>query len=194
MRKKTSLLQDTRGIDTVPMKLVFYLALTGTILFLIMAAWNNVSPFFTGYDTEKQISGLSVELLSIQNGHARNPEDAGSIEGSMCTVRLSLPENVRFLALGVDPDPDADGNLSNSAWLPENNTILVQYESGHKNRFTISSDEIMFRQGSLNAKGSWVIDTQQIHGNMGIVIEKPVNGDYVFELVFSDRKYTLSHF
>jgi hypothetical protein len=94
----------------------------------------------------------------------------------------------------VDPDPDTDGNLSNSLWLPENNTILVQYDSGHRNRFIIKGENMTFRQGSLNAKRNWVIDPHSVHDNMGIVIERPVNGDYVFELVLSDRKYTLSHF
>ncbi|MDI3540450.1 MAG: hypothetical protein PWQ52_1574 [Methanolobus sp.] len=192
--KGQGILHDTRAIDTVPLKMVFYLVLTGTIIFLTAASWNSISPFFTGYNTEDQINDLSVELLSIQNGHARNLLIPGSIEGSMCTVRLSLPENVRFLALGVDPDPDTDGNLSNSLWLPENNTILVQYDSGHRNRFIIKGENMTFRQGSLNAKGNWVIDPHSVHDNLGIVIERPVNGDYVFELVLSDRKYTLSRF
>jgi hypothetical protein len=29
---------------------------------------------------------------------------------------------------------------------------------------------------------------------MGIIIENPVNGDFIFELVSSGEKYTLSHF
>lgn len=192
--KKQGLLWDTEAIDTVPLKMVFYLALTGTIIFLAAASWSSISPYFTGYHAEEQISDLSVELFSIQNGYARDLQDAGSIEGSMCTARLSLPENVRFLALGVDPDPDADGNLNNSAWLPENNTILIQYNNGVRNRFLISSEEIMFRQGSLSTKGTWGLDPYSVQDNMGIVIVSPINGDYTFELVLADEKYTLSHF
>ncbi|MCQ6962137.1 hypothetical protein PV02_03065 [Methanolobus chelungpuianus] len=121
---------------------------------------------FAGYPTEDQINGLSVELLSIENGHAENLLVSGSIEGSMCIVRLLLPEKVRFLAMGVDPDPDADGNLSNSLWLPENNTIPVRYDSGHRNPFIISGENIMFRQGRLHAKASGVIGTYSVHDNM----------------------------
>jgi hypothetical protein len=193
VKKKRSLLLDTGAIDTAPMKIVFYLAVTGVILMLVAVSWNSVSSCFRGYHVEEQINDLSVELLSIQKGYARNLGDTGSIEGSRCTVRLSLPENVRFLAFGVDPDPDTDGNLSNSEWLPENNTLLVQYTNGLKNRFIIKGEEIRFRKGTI-AEGTWNLDPYSVQDNMGIVIENPVNGDYTFELAFAGEKYTLSHF
>ena len=192
--KEQGFFRDTRAIDTVPLKMIFYLALTGTILVLVAVSWNNMSPFFRGYQTEEQLNDLSVELLSIQRGYARNLEEAGSTTGSMCMVRLSLPDNVRYLALGVDPDPDVDGNLSNTAWHTENNTMLIQYNNGVRNRFIIEGEHIRFRQGSLTEKNTWGIDPYSVQDNMGIVIENPVNGDYIFELVFSGEKYTLSHF
>jgi hypothetical protein len=193
VEKERSLLRDTRAIDTVPMKIILYLAVTGVILMLVTVSWNSVSSCFTGYRVEEQINDLSVELLSIQKGYARNLEDKGGNEGSMCTVRVSLPENIRFLAFGVDPDPDIDGNISNSAWLPENNTLLVQYNNGQRNRFIIKGEEIRFRKGTIS-EGTWVLDPYSVQDNMGIVIKEPVNGDYTFELAFSGEKYTLSHF
>ncbi|WP_292465469.1 hypothetical protein [Methanolobus sp.] len=192
--KEQGLLQDTRAIDTVPLKMAFYLALMGIIIVLVAVSWSNISPFFRGYQAEEQLNDLSVELLSIQKGYTRNLEEVGSTTGSMCTVRLSLPDNVRYLALGVDPDPDIDGNLSNTAWNTENNTMLIQYNNGVRNRFIIEGEHIGFRQGSLTAKGSWELDPYSIQDNMGIIIENPVNGEYIFELVFAGEKYTLSHF
>jgi len=152
--KEQGLLRDTRAIDTVPLKIVFYLALTGTILVLVAVSWNNISPFFKGHQTEEQLNDLSVELLSIQRGYARNLEKAGSTTGSMCMVRLSLPDNVRYLALGVDPDPDIDGNLSNTAWHTENNTMLIQYNNGVRNRFIIEGQRLPTEVGSLHFKFS----------------------------------------
>ncbi len=192
--KEQGLLRDTRAIDTVPLKMIFYLALTGTILVLVAVSWNSMSPFFKGHQTEEQLNDLSVEILSIQRGYARNLEKGGSTAGSMCTVRLSLPDNVRYLALGVDPDPNVDGNLSNTAWVTENNTMLIQYNNGVRNRFIIEGEHIGFRQGSLTANGIWELDPYSTQNNMGIIIENPVNGDYIFELVFAGEKYTLSHF
>ncbi len=193
MEKERSFLRDIRAIDTVPLKIVLYLAVTGVILMLVAVSWNSVSSFFAGYHVEEQISDLSVEFLSIQKGYARDLENTGSLEGSMCTVTLALPENVRFLALGVDPDPDTDGNLSNSGWLPENNTLLIQYDNGLRNRFTIKGEEIRFMKGTVT-EGTWGLDPHSVQDNMGVVIESPVNGEYTFELVLSGEKYTLSHF
>ncbi len=193
MEKKRIFLRDTRAIDTVPLKIVLYLAVTGVILMLVAVSWNSVSSFFAGYHAEEQINDLSVELLSIQKGYARDLESTGSPEGSMCTVTLALPENVRFLALGVDPDPDKDGNLSNSGWLPENNTLLIQYDNGLRKRFAIKGEEIRFRKGTIT-EGIWSPDPNPVQDNMGIVIESPIAGYYTFELVRSGEKYTLSHF
>ncbi|TGC11363.1 hypothetical protein [Methanolobus halotolerans] len=186
--------KDTRGIDTVPQKMVFYLISAGVILILVTVSWNNVSPYLTGSQVEKEINDLSVELLSIQNGYPRDLKDVQSTEGSMCTAQLSLPDNVQYISLGVDPDPDTDGDLSNSPWIVENNTIIVQYYNGMKKRFLISGEDIQFRKGIPGEKGEWNIDTGSLSENKGIVIENPVAGEFVFELVLNDGKYTLSHF
>ena len=193
VKKERSLLRDIRAIDTVPLKIVLYLAVTGVILMLVAVSWNSVSSFFAGHHAEEQINDLSVELLSIQKGYARDLESTGSPEGSMCTVTLALPENVRFLALGVDPDPDKDGNLSNSGWLPENNTLLIQYDNGLRKRFALKGGEIRFRKGTIT-EGTWIPDPNYVQDNMGVVIESPVTGDYTFELVRSGEKYILSQF
>ena len=157
------------------------------------SSWGNVSPFLEKARTDEQVKDLSVELLSIQNGYARNLGDITAVQGSSCIARLSLPENVKFLALGIDPDPDSDGNLTNSAWNVENGSILIQYNSGEKNRFLID-DGIRFRTGTYD-NGIWVPDDSHDPENAGILIENPVDGDFTFELVYDESgKYTLSRF
>jgi hypothetical protein len=188
-------LKDNRGIDTVALKMVLYLAITGTILLLVMVSWGNISPFFAKAQADEQIKDAAIELLSIQNGYARNLNDATTVQGSTCIVKLSLPENVRFLALGVDPDTNCDGNLTNSDWVAENGTILLQYYSGEKTRFLIDDDNIQFRKGIVDQNGNWNIDSFNEYSPQGIVIEEPVNGDFEFELVYDSAGIvTLSHF
>ncbi|WP_406661017.1 hypothetical protein V7O66_00395 [Methanolobus sp. ZRKC3] len=187
-------LRDTRGIDTIALKMVFYLAITGTILFLVTVSWGNVSPFFEKVQTDEQVKDLAVELLSIQNGYARDLRDSTAVQGSTCTVKVTLPESVRFLSMGVDPDPDSDGNLTNSGWIVENSTILVQYNNGEKNRFLIK-ENIQFRKGNLSQNDNWNLYSSKGYDNIGIVIENPVKGDFIFEFVYDARgKYTISHF
>jgi hypothetical protein len=188
-------LKDNRGIDTVALKMVLYLAITGTILLLVTVSWGNISPFFAKAQADEQIKDAAVELLSIQNGYSRNLNDATTVQGSTCIVKLSLPEKVRFLALGVDPDTNCDGNLTNSDWVAENGTILLQYYSGEKTRFLIDDDNIQFRKGIVDQNGNWNIDSLNGYSPRGVVIEEPVHGDFEFELVYdSTGIVTLSHF
>lgn len=192
--KDRSFWKDTDGIDTVPQKMIFYLMITGVILVLVAVSWNNVSIYLTDSQIEKEVNSLSVELLSIQKGYPRDLSEVDGTEGSMCVVQLSLPDSVQYLSLGVDPDPDLDGNLSNSVWNAENNTIIIQHYNGVKKRFLIGGERINFRKGSLDKNGNWNLDTNNLSENKGIVIQNPVTGEFIFELVLYDKKYTLSHF
>lgn len=190
--ENSSFFRDTRGIDTVPLKLVFYLAITGAIIFLMAFSWNNMAPVYSGAKDSKQINSAALELEAIQDGYARNIQDMTSPEGSMCSIELSLPD-VRFLAFGVDPDSDINGNLSDSLWIVENNTIICQYENGARNLYHLDGETIVFQKGRLdNSAGLWVPDENKL--STGLVIEGPISGTFDFELVLDDGKYTISHF
>lgn len=192
--KGTTFFRDTRGADTIPLKMVFYLAVTGAIIFLVAFSWNSLSPIYSGAKDSKQINDAALELLSVQNGYARTLQGHNGPQGSTCSVKLSLPD-VDYLAFGVDPDPDMNGNLNDTQWILENNTIICQYKNGVKDRYDIGGNVIYFRKGKLDDSGIWVLDDGQNKSeNMGVVIEGPISGNFDFELVLADKKYTLSHF
>ncbi|WP_340820673.1 hypothetical protein [Methanolobus sp. WCC4] len=193
--KGNSFVRDTRGADTIPLKMVFYLLITGAIIFLMAFSWNSLSPVHSGAKDSKQIDDVRVELMSIQNGYARDISDLTGPDGSTCTVELSLPQ-VSYLAFGVDPDPDMNGNLTDSYWIQENNTIICQYGNGAKDRYHIDGDTIFFRKGTFdNNTGKWIPDSDQDNNrNIGLVLEGPVKGNFDFELIMEDKKYTLSNF
>ncbi|WMW25501.1 hypothetical protein RE474_01925 [Methanolobus sediminis] len=172
--------------------MVFYLVITAAIIFLMAFSWNNMAPVYSGAKDSKQINSAVLDLVSIQDGYARNLQAASLTEGSMCNIELSLPD-VSFLSFGVDPDPDINGNLSDSSWIVENNTIICQYKSGVRNLYHIDGDTIIFKKGKLdNSTGLWVPDESV--DSTGIVVEGPISGTFNFELILDDGKYTLSHF
>ncbi|MDY0387423.1 MAG: hypothetical protein RBT65_09915 [Methanolobus sp.] len=192
--KGTTFFRDTRGVDTIPLKMVFYLAVTAAIIFLVAFSWNNLSPIYSGAKDSEQINDAALELLSIQNGYARTLQGYNDPQGSTCSVKLSLPD-VDYLAFGVDPDPDMNGNLNDTQWTLENNTIICQYKNGVKDRYDIDGNVIYFRKGKVDNSGIWVLDDGQNKSeNMGVVIEGPISGNFDLELVLADKKYTLSHF
>ncbi len=191
---RQSFFKDNEGIDTVPLKMVIYLVVTGWILVLVSISWNAIVPVKHGYDVEKQLSEASLELLSLQRGKARDLYAPFSSEGSMCSIELDFPPEITYVGFGVDPDPDNDGNVKNSDWNAEKNTIIYRYDNGLKKRWIIEAEQINFCQGIRSDTGRWFpIDTFNSL-DMGIVIEKPVSGSYVFELVRGNVTYTLSHF
>jgi hypothetical protein len=190
--ENSSFFKDTRGIDTVPLKLVFYLAVTGAVIFLMAFSWNNMAPVYSGAKDSKQINSAAIEIMSIQDGYARNLQDTNSPEGSICSVDLSLSD-VRFLAFGVDPDSDVNGNLSDNSWIVENNTIICQYENGARDMYHIDGETIIFKKGMLDdSTGLWIPNENA--ESTGIVIEGPISGTFNFELILNGGKYTLSHF
>ncbi|MEA1985512.1 MAG: hypothetical protein U9N13_07685 [Euryarchaeota archaeon] len=196
MRDQTGFLSDNRGVDTIPLKMVVYLTITAVILVLMVTSWSNISPFIEGADVDRQLKDAGLGISSIQDGYARDLEATGQ-DGSMCTVSLSMSDNVRYVAFGVDPDPDMDGNLTNSGWMLENNTILCQYVSDVKERTFLEGDPVRFRKGVIDVNGKWVIDGDLAVNPghyQGVVIEGPIEGDFVFELVRGDEIFTLSHF
>ena len=193
MRRR--LFTDTEGIDTIPLKMIVYLVITGCVFVLIAISWNAIVPLKQGYDIEKQLSEASLDLLSLQKGKARDLSSLSSSEGSMCSLELDFPGEVTYLGFGVDPDPDNDGNIADSAWDIENNTIIYRYDNGVKKRLVIKGEQIHFCQGRLSADGKWLPENMPYTPyNMGVVIEKPISGTYVFELVRSNGTFTLSHF
>jgi hypothetical protein len=192
--KRRSFLADTRAADTIPLKMVFYLSITGAIILLVAFSWNNVSPLYSGAKDSKQINDAAIGLMSIQNGYARSLYEPNAPAGSICSLELHLPD-VSYLAFGVDPDPDMNGNLSDTQWIRENNTIICQYENGTRNRYIIDGELIDFIRGTLDEEGRWVPDRiQPADQNTGIVIKGPVAGTFKFELVLEDKKYTMSRF
>ncbi|WP_244603681.1 hypothetical protein [Methanococcoides sp. AM1] len=188
-------LEDTRGVDTIPLKMVVYLTITALVVVLAAVSWNNISPVMDDADVDRQLEDAALKISSIQHGYARDISSKGT-DGSMCTVELSMPDHVNYVAFGVDPDPDADGNLTNTAWSVEDNTILCSYASGVKTRVLISGEPVLFRKGIFD-DNKWVFDEDAYsYGNIseGVVIEGPINGEFTFELVFDGKKQTLSHF
>ncbi|AAM07062.1 TPA: hypothetical protein HA338_01480 [Methanosarcina acetivorans] len=199
------IISDTAAADTIPLKLVVYLGLLAAVVLLLAHAWDTASPVLQEAEVKKQVEIASLSLLSIQGGYARDPADRYSPEGSMCILSFSLPESVRYISFGVDPDRECNSNLTDSAWVSENNTLIYQYENGIKKRVLIGGNPIRFIKGTRNSEGIWVPaeiqdGNQTVSGldrleSTGVVIESPVSGEFLFEMVTRDGiRYTMARF
>ncbi|HII94112.1 MAG TPA: hypothetical protein HA262_18700, partial [Methanosarcina sp.] len=87
-------------------------------------------------------------------------------------------------------------------WVLENNTIIYQYKNGVKKRLFLAGKPVHFIKGEQNSKGVWVpwesrenILIPLSPEKIGVVIEYPVSGEFLFELVMQNGiRYTMSHF
>jgi hypothetical protein len=185
---------DTASIE-IPIRLVVYVILAGAILGIFAIGLSNIWPGMTANVMEKQIGEIKVSLTSIQNGGARNLIDADAPAGNIRTLMIKIPEDVDYLAFGVDPDPDNDLNLTNTpeGMLTERGNVI--FYSGKSGKIRMLLDEfIELREGRLeNAR--WIIN--EIGGKQyGVVLTGKGNYELTFELVYdpiSKEKYTLVH-
>ncbi len=187
--------ENTDAVDSIPLKLVFYITMTGIVLVLMATAWYNITPSLEDVSVDEQLTEAALSISSIQQGYSRDITDTQR-NGSICIIPLSLPQNIRYVAFGVDPDPDVDGNLSNCGWVVENNTILCGYDNGIRKKVFINGDDISFKKG-MYQDDHWTIYKGPFNcsnEDKGVVIRGPVEMDIVFELVFDGRTHTLSHF
>jgi len=193
---------DTIAADTIPLKLVVYLGLLSAILILLAQGWSTAVPLLEDAEIEDQVETAVLSIRSIQEGYARNPAEEFSPEGSTCILEFSMPTSVRYISFGVDPDPECNGNLSDSDWLLENNTIIYQYMNGVKERVFLEGQPVYFVKGEINSEGIWVpAGNGENNGEVlpleerGVVIKFPVSGEFLFEMVAQDGiRYTMSHF
>jgi hypothetical protein len=195
-------ISDTTAADTIPLKLVVYLALLAAVVLLLAQAWSIASPVLQDAEIKAQAESASLSLLSIQGGYARNSADRYSPEGSMCTLEFSLPASVRYVSFGVDPDPECNGQLNDSEWTLVNNTIVYQHKNGVKKRIFLEGKPVHFVKGERNLEGIWIPLADQGNNQthlalekIGVIIEYPVSGEFSFEMVnLNNVRYTMSHF
>jgi hypothetical protein len=197
-----NLASDTTAADTIPLKLVVYLGLLAAVLILVAQSWHTASPVLEDAQIKDQAETSSLSIRSIQEGYARDTAESQSPEGTTCTLKFSLPASVRYISFGVDPDPECNGQLSDSEWTLENNTIIYQYKNGVKKRVFLEGKPVHFIKGEQNLEGIWMPLGSQENTYMqlspektGVVIEYPVSGEFLFELVTQGGiRYTMSHF
>ena len=120
---------ETASIE-IPIRLVVYVILTGAIIALTAIGLSQIWPGITTDSMEKQIGEIKVSISAMQSGSARNLIDIDSPLGNIRTFKITIPEDVDYLAFGADPDPDNDHNLTNTPpdlFTEGGNVIYLQF-------------------------------------------------------------------
>lgn len=190
-------IKDDRATMESPLRLVVYIIITGAIVAVAAMGLLNLKPNITANTMEKQIGKIKVSLNTMQYGGARNLIDPASPSGNIRTFKITIPEDVEYLAFGADPDPDNDNNLTNTPegmLTDRGNVIFYRSRTGGKIRIPLD-DRVEFREGLLE-DGRWVVNNAN-GKQYGVVLQGKGTFELTFELVYdpvSAEKYSLSHF
>ncbi|MBI4362904.1 MAG: VWA domain-containing protein, partial [Euryarchaeota archaeon] len=92
-------------VETLPLRLVAYALLAAFAAGVAGYGLLGLRADTQQVEVERELGRLGGELRSL----------AAAGEGSRRTLELRLPDGVEWVALGVDPDPDGDGTLSNNS-------------------------------------------------------------------------------
>ncbi len=181
----------------IPLRLVVYVIITALILAIAAMGISNLKPAMATDTMEKQIGGIKASLNTMQYGAARNLFDPASPAGNLRTFKITLTEDVEYLAFGVDPDPDGNDNLTDTKDnLPteSGNVIFYKLRMGSKTRVPLEKT-IELREGVLD-NGRWILNKAS-EKQYGVVIKGSGKFEITFEQVYdpiSKKSYTLSHY
>jgi hypothetical protein len=187
---------ETASIE-IPIRLVVYVILTGAIIALTAIGLSQIWPGITADSMEKQIGEIRVSISAMQSGSVRNLIDIDSPAGNIRSFKITIPEDVDYLAFGADPDPDNDHDLTNTPedLLTEGGNVIF-YSSGKGGKIRLPLDgSVELREGLLD-NGRWILNNFK-EKQYGAVITGKGRYELTFELVYdpiSKEKYTLVHF
>ena len=191
-----SFFNDDRASIDIPIRLVVYIILTAAIVAVTAIGLSHIWPGVTTNIMEKQVGEIRSSLGTMQSAGARNLIDPDSPPGNIRTLKITIPEDVDYLAFGADPDPDNDLNLTNTPeGLITGKGNVIYYSSGATGKKKIPLDEFIdLREGQME-NGRWVVNN--IGGKQyGAVISGKGNYELTFELVYDPilkEKYSLVH-
>ena len=191
-----SLIKDERGTMEVPLRFVVYVIITGAIIALFAIGISHMKPGMTQDTLEKQIGAIKVSLTAMQSGAARNLIDPASPGGNIRTFKLVLPQDAGYLAFGADPDPDNDGNLTNTKdeMLTDRGNVIIYSSAAGKKKIPLD-ENIQIREGIFE-NGRWVMNTGG-GKQYGVVLLGNGKSEASFELVYdpiTKERYILTHF
>ena len=182
--------KDERGADTIPLKLVVYLAIVGIIIVMVAIGLKNAQLPMDTAIIDRQMEELKSSIEIMQTGYSRPISDLQAPTGNIRSFELVLPDSLEYISFGVDPDPDNNGILKDTPpglITDDGDVVYVKLRNTGKIRVKLD-DDIHIREGILN-DGRWTINEP----HQGVVLIGS-SQSVVFELVNDGGNvYTISH-
>ena len=179
---------DNIASEMIPIRLIISVAVIAAIAVIIAIGYNNLSITLAENRVENECRTLESELFTMMSsGVTRDVDEINAGEGTKRIHNFDLPDNLIYLAFGVDPDPNNRGILETG--LTEDGSAIFYRVGGGSKHVIWLSEEFKFREGDYT-NNKWVINGD----GQGFIITSEGKTTLVFELVQkNDERYVLIH-
>ena len=177
MRKKNDF-----AAEMIPVRLIISIAIIAAIALMVGVGFRNLGITSAENQVEIECKTLESKLYSMMSsGIARDVDEVNAGEGTKRSITFNIPYSTMYLAFGVDPDNDNNGELETG--LTENGSTIFYRVSGGSKHVLWLEDEYRFREGKYT-DGKWVIN-----GNgQGYIATGGGVSTLTFELVQKNHK------
>ena len=177
---------DDAASEMIPMRLVISIAV---ISFMVAFGYNSFSVILAENQVENECDMLESKLYTmISSGVYRDVDEANTSDGTKRTHTFDFPDNLMFLAFGVDPDPDNDGNFDTGLTC-NGSVIFYRITGSNKQVIWLPEEDFKFREGKY-VNNKWIINKDE----QGFVFSSGGKTTLTFELVEKNHeKYILIH-
>lgn len=175
---------DTFAADMIPIRLIISVVVIAAITLMVVFGHNMLSVTLSENSLSKQVSELESKLYSmIKGGVARDVYEVNAANGTSRSFSFDLPNNLNYIAFGVDPDPDNNGVVE-TGLTEDGCCIFFKIEDNSKQVIWLDK-EYRFREGYYDGS-KWVINSD----DQGFIINKPGGKALItFELVERSNIY-----
>jgi len=169
---------DNTASEMIPMRLVISMAVIAVISFMVAFGYNSFSITLAENQVENECNILESKLYTmVGSGVYRDVDEINASDGTKRTHTFDLPDNLMFLAFGVDPDPDNDGNFDTG--LTSNGSVIFYRIAGsNKQVIWFPEEDFKFREGKY-VNNKWIINNDE----QGFIFGSGGKTTLTFELV-----------
>jgi len=123
---------DDIAADIIPVRLIVSVTVIAAISFIVFFALINLRVILAENQIENECRSIKSKLYSmIENGASRDVDESGASDGTRRVHIFDLPDNVVYLAFGVDPDKDNAG-VFESGLTSDGCAIFYKVKGGSK--------------------------------------------------------------
>jgi len=180
---------DNTASEMIPIRLIISIAVMAAIAFMLASGYNNLSITLSENQIENQYITLESKLYTmLASGVTRDVDELNAGDGTMRTHTFDLPDSIIYLAFGIDPDPNNNGELT-TGLTDDGSAVFYKVSNGNKHVIWLSWDDFRFREGN-NTNGKWIINNDE----QGFILRNNGQTTLTFELVQKNHeRYVLIH-